>query len=107
MIQIKTGRGIYEIKNAAPVERSSDSIVLTLSLERADGIEKIALKCKISASLIQQDQLEAPEKLAERLAPWIEREFEMTREAALKTIRSERRLLEIVFDSANRGPFTW
>jgi hypothetical protein len=29
----------------------------------------------------------------------------MTREAALKSIRSERKLLEIVFDEANRGPF--
>jgi hypothetical protein len=105
-IQIKTARGIYEIENAAPVERSSDSIVLTLRLERADGIEKIALKCKIAASLIEPSELDAPEKLAERIAPWIEHEFEMTREAALKTIRSEHRLLEIAFDLANRGPFT-
>ena len=105
-IKIKTGRGIYQINNAAPLERSSDSIVLTLGLGRADGIEKIALKCKISAALIQPAELDAPDKLVESLAPWIEREFEMTREAALKTIRVERRLLEIVFDLAHRGPFT-
>ena len=105
-IQIKTGRGIYQINSAAPVERSSDSIVLTLGLERADGIEKIALKCKIIAALIQPGELDDTEKLIERLAPWIEREFEMTREAALKTIRAERHLLEIVFDLAHRGPFS-
>jgi len=40
-----------------------------------------------------------------RLAPWIEREFEQVREAALKTIRGERRLNEIIFDTSTRGPF--
>ena len=41
----------------------------------------------------------------ERLGSWIEREFEQVREQALKTIRSEKRLMELSFDSANRGPF--
>ncbi|MDO8431127.1 MAG: hypothetical protein Q7S58_01820 [Candidatus Binatus sp.] len=105
-IKIETGRGIYELKSAAPIERSIDSIVLTISLERADGIEKVALRCKISAAIVQADELDAPDKLIERIAPWIRREIEVTREAALKSIRSEHRLLEIAFDSANRGPFT-
>src|ERR1700682_4316596 len=103
-IKIDTGRGIYELKSAAPVERSSDSIVLTLRLERADGIEKVALRCKIATSILQPDELDdldqlpdkLREKLIERLAPWIRREFEMTREAALKSIRTERRLIEVV-----------
>jgi hypothetical protein len=49
--------------------------------------------------------LDSPEKLIERIAPWLEREFEQTREAALKSIRAERHLLEISFDASNPGPF--
>jgi len=77
--------------------------VLTLSLERADGIEKVAVKFRIANALIGGDY--SPEKLIERITPWLEREFEQTREAALKSIRTERKLLEISFDAANRGPF--
>jgi hypothetical protein len=105
-IKIETGRGTYLLKSAAPFERSENSIVLTLSFERADGIEKVAFRCRIATAIMPAGDLDAPDKLIERLAPWIKREFEMTREAALKTIRSERRLLEINFDSTTRGPFT-
>ena len=77
--------------------------MLTLSLERADGIEKVALTFRIATSLISAD--DSPEKLIERIAPWLEREFEQTREAALKSIRTERKLLEISFDPAHPGPF--
>lgn len=76
--------------------------MLTLALERADGIERVVFRCRIEASLAGAA---TPDALVERLRPWAEREFEMTREAALKSIRSERKLHEIVFDSANRGPF--
>lgn len=102
-ITINTARGIYTIINARPVERTADSIILTLSLERADGIEKVALKCRIATALPSSS--DSPEELIERLAPWMEREFEQTREAALKSIRTERRLLEIVFDAEHPGPF--
>jgi len=100
---LKTGRGIYAIASASPLERNDDSVVLTLSLERADGIEKIALRCRIASGLI--GATDSPEKLIERIAPWLEREFEQTREAALKSIRTERKLLEISFDAAHPGPF--
>jgi hypothetical protein len=100
---LNTGRGIYAIVNARPVERNADSVVLTVSLERADGIEKVALRCRIATSLISAD--DSPEKLIERIAPWLEREFEQTREAALKSIRTERKLLEISFDATHPGPF--
>ena len=100
---MNTGRGIYAIVNARPIELNADSVVLTLSLERADGIEKVALRCRIGTSLISAD--DSPEKLIERIAPWIEREFEQTREAALKSIRTERKLLEISFDPEHPGPF--
>ena len=101
---LKTGRGIYAIENAAPLERSAAAIVLTLKLVRADGIENVALRVRIATSILQSVD-DSPEKLIERLDSWLEREFEQTREAALKTIRTERRLLEIVFDAGNRGPF--
>ena len=77
-------------------------MLLTLSLEHRDGIEKVAFQCRIDAGLTASQE---PEALLARLAPWIEREFEMTREAALKSIRSERRLFEVVFDGTHRGPF--
>jgi hypothetical protein len=101
---LKTGRGIYAVESAAPIERSADSIVLTLKLVRSDGIENVALRVKIATSILRAAN-DSPEKLIERLTQWLEREFEQTREAALKTIRTERRLLEIVFDAGNRGPF--
>ncbi len=40
-----------------------------------------------------------------RLAPWFEREFEQTREAALKSLRSERKPLTVRFDREHPGPF--
>ncbi|HWJ40118.1 MAG TPA: hypothetical protein VNT29_03270 [Candidatus Limnocylindrales bacterium] len=100
---LKTGRGNYSIANARPIERTADSIVLTLSVERADGIEKVALRVRIATALT--GDADSPEKLIERIAPWLEREFEQTREAALKSIRTERKLLEISFDAAHPGPF--
>jgi len=78
-------------------------MVLTLSLERADGIEKVALRFCIATNLI--GAVDSTEKLIERIAPWLEREFEQTREAALKSIRTERKLLEISFDATHPGPF--
>jgi hypothetical protein len=100
---LNTGRGIYALVNARPIERTADAVVLTLSLERADGIEKVALRCRIAASLICAG--DSPETLIEQIAPWLEREFEQTREAALKSIRTEHKLHEISFDAAHPGPF--
>ncbi len=101
-IALKTGRGPYRLIEAAPAVRSKGAIVLTLALESANGIERVALKCAVAQELATGDD---PPAILARLAPWIEREFEMTREAALKSIRSERRMHEIFFDAANRGPF--
>jgi hypothetical protein len=101
-IGLKTGRGAYALKEGAPAVHRDGAIVLTIVLERADGIERVALRCAIADDLAPGDDGAA---ILARIAPWIEREFEMTREMALKTIRGERRMLEIVFDSSNRGPF--
>ncbi len=102
---LKTGRGIYALASAAPIARAAGSVVLTLGLERGDGIEKFALRCRVATGLISNADADSAEKLIERIAPWLEREFEQTREAALKSIRTERHLLEISFAATNRGPF--
>ena len=102
-VSIKTGRGDYLLKTGAPDQRDAKAILLTLVLERCDGIERVAFRCRVAAGLV--DPTTDSEAIMSRLAPWLEREFEMTRETALKTIRSERRMLEISFDACNRGPF--
>jgi Trp operon repressor len=102
-VSIKTGRGNYWLKTAAPVEQEPDGVLLTLVLERADGIEQVAFRCRIASELLDGGM--ETEAMVERLGPWVEREFEMTRENALKTIRSERKMMDIVFDANNRGPF--
>ena len=102
---LNTSRGIYTIANARPPERTADAVVLTISLDRSDGIEKVALTCRIANVLLLPGSSVSPEKLIERITPWLEREFEQTREAALKSIRTERKLLEISFDQSNPGPF--
>src|ERR1700691_4748354 len=100
---MRSARGLYRLAEAAPPESSPDSLVLTLAIERADGVERVVLRCRIDGSLVPGEA--APAGPSALLKPWLEREFEQTREAALKSIRSERRLHEIVFDRAHPGPF--
>ena len=102
-VSIKTGRGDYLLKTGAPDQRDAKEVLLTLVLERRDGIERVAFRCRLAAGLV--DPTTDAEAIMRRLAPWLEREFEMTRESALKTIRSEHRMLVISFDASNRGPF--
>ena len=102
-VSIKTGRGEYLLKTGAPDQRDAEGILLTLVLERRDGIERVAFRCRLASGLV--DPTTDSEDIVSRLTPWLEREFEMTRESALKTIRSEHRMLEISFDASNRGPF--
>lgn len=99
--EIITGRGVYRLSAAAPLECNDASVVLTLAMERADGIERVVIKCRIARELVS----EPPENAAiiEQLKGWLTREFESTRETALKSIRSERRLHEISFDQAPAG----
>jgi hypothetical protein len=102
-VEIVTGRGVYRLSAAAPLECTDDSIVLTLAMERADGIERVVTRCRIARALISGPP--PAELLIEQLKDWLAREFETTREAALRAIRSEGRLHELTFDQANRGPF--
>jgi hypothetical protein len=101
-VEVSSGRGRYRIIEAAPSESGAGAIVLTLALERADGVERVVFRCRIDAGLAGAD---SPDELIARMRPWVEREFEIIREAALKSIRSERKLHEIAFDTSRRGPF--
>lgn len=101
--QLRTSRGLYRIVAVAPFEAGPGDLVLTAALERADGIERVVLRFRVRRDLL--DPQPAAEQLLERLGRWIEREFEQTREAALKSIRTDRKLLEIVFDRERPGPF--
>jgi hypothetical protein len=103
--EINTGRGLYRIVLAAPPAVTAEGVTLTLSFERADGLERVGFLCAIAHGI--------PEAAAEldtnatllRLAPWFERDFEQTREAALKSLRSERKPLVVRFDREHPGPF--
>lgn len=101
-ISINTARGRYLVGVATPLDNAGDAILLTLALERADGVERVALRCRIATGLAGAAQADV---LAARLAGWIERDFESIRETALKTIRAERRLHEFTFDAEHPGPF--
>ncbi|MGH7916818.1 MAG: hypothetical protein ACREQE_05060 [Candidatus Binataceae bacterium] len=103
-VALNTGRGTYRLSLAAPAVTDDQSVLLTLALERADGIERVVLHCRIAASLLGHVG-DDPDALLARLGPWLQRDFEQVREAALKSIRAERKLLEIHFEAAHRGPF--
>jgi hypothetical protein len=102
-VEILTGRGVYRLNAVAPLEITNSGVVLTLAMERADGIERIVSRWRIAPELAGERP--KVETIIARLKGWLAGEFETTREAALKSIRSERRLHEITFDQANRGPF--
>jgi len=104
--EINTGRGLYRLSLAAPPALASDEITLTLSFERADGLERVAFLCTIARAIIDALPGEPnADAFLLRLAPWFEREFEQTREAALKSLRSERQPLTVRFDRKHPGPF--
>jgi hypothetical protein len=103
VVEIRSGRGSYRLTAMAALETDDAASTLTLTLERADGIERIALRCRVARELI--DLPPPGDQLVVQIAPWIERNFEQVREAALKSIRAERRLFELAFDRGNPGPF--
>ena len=88
---------------AGAAEKAAGWAIFTFSLKRADGIERVAFRCRVAETMLAPG--EAPDEIPERIASWVEREFEQTREAALKSIRSERKLFEVVFDGDHRGPW--
>jgi hypothetical protein len=102
-VEISTGRGNYTLSLVGAAEKEAGWVIFTLSLERADGIERVVFRCRVAEALLAPDK--APDAIPARIASWVEREFEQTREAALKSIRSERKLFEVVFDGEHRGPW--
>jgi hypothetical protein len=104
-IQFRTARGVYAMSSAEPLEAGADWLVITLVMARADGVERVSFRCRIARSLLGVAYNGGVDDLIAHLQPWVEREFEQIREAALKSIRSERKLLEMVFDCEDRGPF--
>jgi len=101
--KISTARGVYSVASATHTEQADGATIITLAAERADGVERVAFRCSIDNTLAAG---RSEDELIVRLAPWLELEFETVRETALKTMRSERRLHQFVFDLGNRGPFT-
>jgi hypothetical protein len=104
-VQIRTGRGNYKLRLAGAAEKAAGWVIFTLSLERADGIERVVFRCRVAEALLAPGEAPEAGAMPERIASWVEREFEQTREAALKSIRSERKLYEVVFDGDHRGPW--
>jgi hypothetical protein len=105
--EINTGRGLYRLSLAAPPAIAADEITLTLGFERADGLERVGFLCTIARAIAEgaSGDLDISVMLS-RLTPWFAREFEQTREAALKSLRSERKPLVVRFDREHPGPFS-
>lgn len=103
-VELNTARGLYHLKPAAPPRDAGDEIVLTLAFERVDGLERVGFLCAVAKELSGTGEFGDSGLMLERLAPWFEREFEQTREAALKSIRTERRPLTVRFDRTHPGP---
>jgi hypothetical protein len=99
-VDLKTGRGVYHLDLAAPPEAAGSDLILPLVLARADGIERVVFRCRIEGVLAGDAPQPSIGELIERIAPSIQRDFDILREAALKSIRSERKLLEISLSGA-------
>jgi hypothetical protein len=81
-------------------------VTLTLAFERADGLERVGFLCAVARAIAGAAGDSGAEAIVAQLAPWFEREFEQTREAALKSLRAEGRPLVVRFDREHPGPFT-
>lgn len=97
MRPINTARGVYLLRLGSELEETRETVAFTVVLERVDGIEQVALRCLIPTGQLSDDERANPEKIETRLENWLQSGFEQIREAALKSIRSERRLWEARF----------
>jgi hypothetical protein len=104
MRRINTARGVYQLRLGSELEETKETLAFTVVLERADGIEQVALRCLIPAAQLSDEERANPEKIETRLENWLQTGFEQIREAALRSIRSERRLWEVRFVDAP-GPW--
>lgn len=102
---MNTGRGLYLLRFAAPPALTADELTLTLSFARADGLEQVGFLCTIVRAIADAAGAPDDDAVLRRLGSWFAREFEQTREAALKSLRSERKPLVVRFDREHPGPF--
>jgi hypothetical protein len=92
MPTFQTSRGRYSLSIAASPE-PADRRVITLALEAASGIERFAFQCVLPAEPIPEGVQSA---MLETLTPIVARDFEVIREAALRSIRTDRKLYRLV-----------
>lgn len=106
-VAITTVRGPYRLV-IAQVAATPDDWMVTVSLQHQGGLEKFALVCRLACALAPPvtpgGELDGM-LFAQRLGPWLEKNFESLREAALKSIRMEGRLFELPLDTETPGPF--
>ncbi len=100
-----TARGTYRLTVAEQSTSADGSWILSLAAEHQGGLEKFAFRCRIANALLKRVPPRDSTALCVRLASWLEGHFEQVREAALKSIWSERRLAEFEFDETRPGPF--
>lgn len=103
-VRLSTSRGTYRLTVVETASAPGGLVAATLSLAHQGGLEKFALRCRLGGIMGQEPE-PAPAAIAERLAPSLEKHFEQLREAALKSIRAERKLLELSFDPDSSNPF--
>lgn len=87
---LATPRGSYRLTLVERVAAGTECLV-TISLEQSAGVEKFAFRCRLEQVLGDASAAQ----LRALLRPWLEKNFEQVREAALKSIRTERRLAEL------------
>jgi hypothetical protein len=102
-LELNTARGPYRLKQAREPERACAVVVMTLVLESRDGLETVGFRCRVGADAFGGD-LPDDSAILGRIGAWLERDFEQVREAALKSIRSEGKILEIALDQSDYGP---
>jgi hypothetical protein len=102
---VQTARGAYRLTLVDKAGPGGGPWTLTVAVEHTGGMEKFGLRCHIAGDLVQKSAIVDHAAACLRLASWLEGQFEQVREAALKSVRSERRLAEFAFDQERPGPF--
>jgi hypothetical protein len=97
---VQTARGPYILSLVGEPERSNERVILTISMESGNGIERVAIRCALASTQVRSGQENA---VIERIGVWIAAEFEKVREAALKSVRAEHKLLMIPIGPDWRG----
>src|ERR1700758_1772614 len=95
-VLLNTGRGSYRLRVVEQTaSMGAGPLGLTLGAEYSGGLENFAFRCHIAAGLLEREATADGAAACARMAGWLETQFETVREAALKSIRSEHRLVEV------------